>query len=131
MTDLKPPHILLAEDYEPNILVASTYLEHFGYTYDIARNGAEAIQNARTTTYSVILMDVQMPDMNGYEATRQIRENEGLSGQKRVPIIGVTAYALLGDRERCLQAGMDDYLSKPIIESVLMAKLRFYTNPVG
>jgi CheY-like chemotaxis protein len=128
MADFKPPHILLTEDYEPNILVAGTYLEHFGYTYDVARNGTEAVEKACSTAYSVILMDIQMPDMSGFEATQKIREHEHIHGKARVTIIGLTAHALSGDRERCLNAGMDDYLSKPILESLLRDKLRLYIS---
>lgn len=123
MQAITPPHILLVEDYEPNILVSGTYLEHRGYTYDIARSGEEAVAKAGSGIYSAILMDVQMPGMNGFEATRAIRAFEKDSGMRRTPIIGITAYALSGDREKCLNAGMDDYLAKPIVEAMLAEKL--------
>ncbi len=122
----KTPVILLVEDYEPNILVATTYLDHFGYAYDVARNGPEAVEKAKQDVYSVILMDVQMPGMNGFDATRQIRVFEQSQNRTPVPIIGMTAYALAGDREKCLEAGMDDYLAKPILEPRLREKLGEY-----
>ena len=106
-------HILLAEDYEGNIVVAVSMLEDQGYDVTVARNGQEALDALSHTTYDLILMDVQMPEMDGYEATRRIRagQKEGLFPP--VAIIGVTANALTGDRQKCLDAGMDDYVSKP------------------
>lgn len=113
MTAKQGLHILLVEDHEPNILVAGTLLETLGHRYDVARNGAEAVEKAAAYTFDLIMMDVQMPAMNGFEATKTIRDNEKSRHTNRVPIIGVTAHALVGDKERCLDAGMDDYMSKP------------------
>lgn len=100
--------ILLVEDHHPNILIASTLLEGFGYRYDIAYNGEQALECLSRNTYSLVLMDVQMPGMDGFETTRILRSRE--SQGKRIPIIAMTAHALSGDRKRCLQAGMDDYI---------------------
>jgi PAS domain S-box-containing protein len=107
------PRILLVEDYAPNVLVATTFIEQFGYTCEIATNGQEAIEKVKTGRFSLILMDVQMHGMNGLEATHLIRAYEQQQKLERIPIIGMTAHALSGDRERCLGAGMDDYIPKP------------------
>lgn len=111
--------ILLVEDYAPNVMVASTYLEHFGYECDVAANGNEAIKKVENGRYAAVLMDVQMPGMNGLEATAQIRRLEKEKGLPRLPIIGMTAHALAGDRERCIAAGMDEYIAKPFNPSKL------------
>lgn len=115
--------ILLVEDYEANILVAGIYLKHFGHDYDVARNGVEAVEKAKAGRYAIILMDVEMPGLNGFEATRAIRQLEEKSGQRRTRIIGMTAHALKGDRDKCIENGMDDYLAKPISQQELQAKL--------
>ena len=120
--------LLLVEDYEPNILVATIYLDNMGYQYDVARSGIEAVEKARSNNYAVIIMDVQMPGMNGFEATQMIREFEAQRGSSKTPIIGMTAHALAGDRERCLAAGMDDYIPKPVNQDELQSKLEFYCN---
>ncbi len=117
------PLILLVEDYAPNILVATTILEHFGYRYEVANNGHEAIEKATAHIYDAILMDVQMPNMNGLEATAQIRQHEKMHNLPPISIIGMTAYALAGDREKCLSAGMTDYISKPFNQDELKRKL--------
>lgn len=114
--------ILVAEDNEVNQLVFTQILGDTGYRYEIVGTGRQAVENYRSMKPSMILMDVSMPEMNGLEATAKIRELEASSGQ-HVPIIGVTAHALKGDRERCLEAGMDDYLSKPISPKTLMQKI--------
>src|SRR5690606_18058041 len=101
------------EDYPANVLVATTYLEMFGYDFDVAANGIEAIEKFREGEYVAILMDVQMQGMDGLTATRAIRELEEGERRERTPIIGMTAHALVGDRERCIAAGMDDYMPKP------------------
>ena len=115
--------ILLVEDYEPNILVATNLLENFGYRYEIAHNGQEALDKFSPDQYSVILMDVQMPFMDGLQTTTRIRTTEKAQNTPRVPIIAMTAHALKGDRERCLQAGMDDYITKPFNPHQLQAVL--------
>ena len=120
--------ILLVEDYEPNILVATNLLDNFGYRYEVAHNGQEALDRFTPDTYSMILMDVQMPFMDGLETTRRIRASEKRSASVPVAIIAMTAHALKGDRERCLQAGMDDYITKPFnphqLQTVLVKHLK-------
>ena len=115
--------ILLVEDYEPNIIVAGTFLEEFGYDYDVAANGLEAIEKFKTGGFGLIIMDVQMPGLNGLEATRIIRAHEEQNAQPPLPIIGMTAHATAGDRERCLGAGMDEYISKPFDPGALREKI--------
>jgi PAS domain S-box-containing protein len=116
--------VLLVEDYEPNVLVATTFLEQFGYTVEVASNGLEAFEMIKHNTYDVALMDVQMHGMNGFEATRLIREREKKTGAAHLHIIGMTAHALTGDRERCLAVGMDDYISKPFNPDELQSKIK-------
>jgi two-component system, sensor histidine kinase and response regulator len=109
-------HILLAEDNAVNQTVASELLKDAGFTCDIVGDGNAAIQAVQRKHYDLILMDCQMPEMDGFDATRRIRQLEAagaLAGTRR-PIIALTANAVAGDRDRCLEAGMDDYLSKPI-----------------
>jgi two-component system, sensor histidine kinase and response regulator len=105
-------HILLAEDNEINQKMTRVLLSRQGYEVDLASNGIEAVNLARCTHYDLIFMDVQMPEMDGFEAARQIRLLEG--NRRHTPIIAMTAYAMPGDRQRCLDAGMDDYVSKPL-----------------
>lgn len=115
--------VLLVEDYEANVLVATTYLDMFGYACDVAKNGLEAIEKFKSENYIAVLMDVQMNGMNGFEATRIIREIEAANNLARTTIIGMTAHALAGDREKCLNAGMDDYLPKPFNPDDFQEKL--------
>lgn len=118
----RPLDVLVAEDNEVNQLVFSQILDGLGINYRIATNGRIAVELYRTHRPRMILMDVSMPEMNGYEATSAIREAEDGTGM-HTPIVGVTAHALKGDRERCLEAGMDDYLSKPISPNILAGKI--------
>ncbi|MBI1326186.1 MAG: response regulator [Alphaproteobacteria bacterium] len=115
--------ILLVEDYQPNIIVGGTLLEEFGFEYDVAENGQEAVQKFMENDYDVVLMDIQMPGMNGYQAAQAIRKYEQERGGMRARIIGLTAHASKQDREKCLAAGMDDYVSKPFDEEKLRQKL--------
>jgi len=107
-----PLRILLAEDNANNQKLATLILKRLGYQADLAGNGLEALQSLKRQVYDVVLMDVQMPEMDGLEATRRIRSEIALERQPR--IIAMTANAMQGDREMCLEAGMDDYISKPI-----------------
>ncbi|MEO8096569.1 MAG: response regulator [Acidobacteriota bacterium] len=111
--------ILLAEDNRVNQLVCSRLLEKHGHTVVIANNGMEAVVQNERSKFDLILMDVQMPEMDGFEATAQIRKAELRSGV-HVPVVALTAHAMTGDRERCLQAGMDGYATKPISWAALL-----------
>ena len=106
--------ILVAEDNVVNQKVAVRTLEKLGYRADAVANGQEAITALEKIGYDLVLMDVQMPEMNGFEATRIIRDPRSLVLRHDIPIVAMTAHALKGDRERCLEAGMDDYASKPV-----------------
>ncbi|TIR58550.1 MAG: response regulator, partial [Mesorhizobium sp.] len=117
-----PIDILIAEDNDVNQLVFGQILNGLGLSYRIAGNGRTAVEMYRSLRPRLVLMDVSMPEMNGYEATRAIRAIEGQSGS-HTPIIGVTAHALKGDREKCMEAGMDDYLPKPVSPDRLGAKI--------
>jgi CheY-like chemotaxis protein len=103
--------ILLAEDNETNIIMTRDMLQRKGYQVSIARNGLEAIARAREIHPDIILMDIQMPELDGLETTRRIRAEASLA---HIPIIALTALAMPGDRERCLAAGANDYLCKPV-----------------
>jgi CheY-like chemotaxis protein len=105
------PVILLAEDNEANIRTLSSYLEAKGYCVLLAKDGQEAIDLAKIHQPDLILMDIQMPGIDGLEATRQIRLDPDLAD---IPIIALTALAMAGDRERCLEAGANNYLTKPV-----------------
>jgi CheY-like chemotaxis protein len=107
-------HILLAEDNIVNQKVAVRLLEKRGHSVTVARTGREVLAALDRNVFDVVLMDVQMPDMDGLEATIAIREREKCKAEGHLPIIAMTANAMRGDREKCLAAGMDGYISKPI-----------------
>jgi len=103
--------ILVVDDYIDNQDLARSLLEKMECEVDVAEDGNEAVEMFKDSDYDLVFMDVQMPNLDGYDATRIIRELE--SDDKRTPIIALTANALEGDKEKCLKAGMDDYLTKP------------------
>ena len=113
--------VLVVEDNAINQLVARGLLDRLGFVSDLAGNGHEALAALERTTYAAVLMDCQMPEMDGYTATAEIRRREGAA--RHIPIIAMTAGALAGDEERCLAAGMDAYLPKPIDSLQLEAVL--------
>lgn len=125
-TALLSGHVLLAEDAPVNQKVAMGILKKLGLTADLAENGREVLQMVAKNNYKAILMDVQMPEMDGLEATGLIRVRETEESLPHLPIIAMTAHALEGDRERCLEAGMDDYLTKPIRINLLQETLRHW-----
>jgi PAS domain S-box-containing protein len=120
--------LLLVEDNETNRLVASRYLDKAGYKHDMAATGAEALLKFKAGNYDLILMDLSMPDMDGFEATRQIRMLGGRA--TTVPIIALTAHVMQGDRERCLAAGMNDHLSKPLDYNIFARTIRIWLEAV-
>ncbi|MEE9389996.1 MAG: response regulator, partial [Candidatus Aminicenantaceae bacterium] len=114
--------ILLAEDNVINQKVAVHILERSGHKVSVANNGQEALRTLNKDRIDLILMDVQMPEMDGFETTVSIREKEKKTGF-HIPIIAMTAHAMKGDRERCIEAGMDDYIAKPIKTEELTEKI--------
>jgi two-component system, sensor histidine kinase and response regulator len=117
-----PLRVLLVEDNAVNQLVALRLLERYGHVVRVAVNGKKALEALETDSYDVVLMDVQMPEMNGWQATQAIRDKERTTGE-HIPIIAMTAHVMKGDEERCLAAGMDSYLTKPIRVPELLAQL--------
>jgi len=118
-------HILLAEDNIVNQRVAVRILEKGGYRVVVASNGLEALKAMSDHEFDLVLMDLQMPEMGGFEATGNIRQNEHPGGS-HIPIVAMTAHAMTGDRERCLAAGMDDYISKPVRAAALIELVEKY-----
>ncbi|MEO5864049.1 MAG: ATP-binding protein [Nitrospiraceae bacterium] len=126
-------HVLLGEDNPVNQEIALLMLQSLGCSVTVAQNGREVVDHVQKTRYDLILMDCQMPEMNGFEATRLIREREYVTGndgpRPSIPIIALTAHATPGDREHCLAAGMNDYLSKPFILEKLQNTLALWLLP--
>jgi len=114
------PRILMAEDNQINQRVGKLILQRAGFNIDLVSDGREALEAHKAQPYDLILMDCQMPTMDGFEASRQIRSLD----QQQPVIIAVTANALVGEREKCLNAGMDDYLSKPFQAEQLVAVVK-------
>jgi len=121
-------HILLAEDNVSSQKVVRQMLRRLNCTVDVVANGIEALQALQRQPYDLVLMDVRMPEMDGLEATRIIRRRWPEDGPK---VIAITAYALEGDREKCLAAGMNDYISKPVKMEELAAILKKFAEPSG
>ncbi len=116
--------ILLVEDNEVNLKVAQKLIDYIGFPFDVAENGMVALNKAKKTRYRLILMDCQMPVMDGYFCTKRIRNYEKNNNLNHTPIIAMTANAMLGDKEKCLDAGMDDYMSKPLNRYILEKTLK-------
>jgi len=129
-TEDRPLRVLLADDSLVNRKLAIALLEKHGFEVTAVGSGKEAVEAVRTSDFDVILMDVQMPEMDGYEATAAIREFEAVQGRK-TPIIAMTAHALKGDRERCLAAGMDGYVAKPVRSEELLAEIEIAVRTGG
>ncbi|WP_437193783.1 response regulator [Planctomicrobium sp. SH527] len=127
---IQPLKILLAEDSLANRKLAIGLLSRWGHQIDVATNGLEAVDAVRHYRYDVVLMDVQMPEMDGLAATQAIRELQKSQNLPPVPVIALTAHAMKGDRERCLEAGMDDYITKPIRPFDLAGILAHYGTAV-
>jgi PAS domain S-box-containing protein len=123
LSTLQPGRLLLVEDNMVNQMVALGFLQKLGYQAEVAQNGHEAIEALAGQSYDLVFMDCQMPDMDGYEATRIIRRREQEQGSPRVPIVAMTAHVMSGDRDKCSAAGMDDYVSKPVSLAALHAVL--------
>jgi CheY-like chemotaxis protein len=123
------PRILVVEDTAVSQKIAVAMLENLGYQADVAGNGLEAVEACSRTRYDAVLMDCQMPEMDGFKAAAWIRQREG--PDRRIPIIALTASVMQGDRERCLAAGMDDYLGKPVRLQTLDSTLRKWIPRMG
>jgi CheY-like chemotaxis protein len=121
-SDRTKNRVLVVEDNPVNQKVAQLHLKKLGYSSDLAANGAEAVAALCHTRYDLVFMDQQMPQMDGLEATRTIRSSDKILNPE-VPIIAMTANALKGDKEKCIEAGMNDYLSKPINAEKLKQKI--------
>ncbi|MBI2497398.1 MAG: response regulator [Opitutae bacterium] len=122
-----PLNILLVEDNLVNQKVALRYLDRLGYRADAVANGLEGVQAVRDRDYQLVFMDVQMPEMDGLQATREIRAK--IAQDRQPVIIALTANAMQGDRERCLQSGMDDYISKPVKLDEIQLMITRYFGP--
>ena len=107
-------------------MVLSYLLDEMGLKYDVVHTGKEALERWKQNRYDLILMDVQMPEMDGLTATETIRNAEKSEGRAPIPIVGMTAHALVGDRDKCINCGMNAYLAKPLVEADLKAKIAQY-----
>ena len=123
---LKGTRVLLAEDNQINVLLAKQFLKQWDVECDVAENGAIAVQLAKTNTYDIVLMDLQMPEMDGYTAAEEIRKLEPVEKYKKLPIIALTASAMLDNKDRAFVVGMDDYVSKPFNPDDLYKKIAYY-----
>jgi CheY-like chemotaxis protein len=115
--------VLIVEDDQANALVTRLYLEEVGHECEVVESGEHALESILNNIYDAILMDVGLGDLDGYQTTRAIRQRESEAALPRIRIIGVTGYAFTSDRDKCFEAGMDDYLSKPYKSAELLQKL--------
>ena len=123
--------MLVVEDNPVNALIARSMLEHMGLDVDIAEDGQQALDQLQQARYTAVLMDCQMPVLDGWQATRRWRLQERATGAARTPIIALTANAVAGDRERCIDAGMDDYLAKPFEMTALSLLMAQHVGAAG
>ncbi|PID38110.1 MAG: hypothetical protein CSA65_08855 [Proteobacteria bacterium] len=126
--DLPTVRVLVAEDNPINQLVVSSMLSKLGITCDIVGNGIAALRSLETLSYDLVLMDVQMPKLDGLEAARALRDGRAGDKNRAIPVIALTAHAMRGDRERCLAAGMDDYLTKPLSQQALETMIQRWSQ---
>lgn len=126
-----PPRLLLVDDNRDNLTLIRLYLESDHYHIDEAENGAEAVERFAAAPYNLVLMDLEMPVVDGYEATRRIRELERRRGDAPTPILALTAHALEEHRLRCEQAGFTDFLAKPVRKAAVLRTLLQYLGPAG
>ena len=126
---LATARVLLAEDNAMNQELALEMLEDTGYRVTLVENGRQALAALASEAFDVVLMDCQMPELDGFEATRRLRQQEAETGRRRTPVIALTANAMSGDSDRCLEAGMDDYVAKPYSRDKLLAALALWTQP--
>jgi CheY-like chemotaxis protein len=125
------PRILVVDDTPDNQNLAKRILELGGYEVDVASGGREGAESACSNEYDLILMDIQMPVMDGFEATRVIRDWEKGKHLQRTPIVAVTAHALMGYREKCLENDMDDYITKPLTKKFLLDMVKKWLDRQG
>ncbi|MDC7684877.1 response regulator [Asticcacaulis sp. BYS171W] len=123
-------HLLLADDDPRSAEIARMLLHSFGMAVDVVTNGADAIERLRHRTYDLVLMNIEMPVMDGLEATRRIREAQAAGDIAEVPVIGMSAHTLLGDREKGFAAGMDDYIPKPFTGDTLRRLLTAHLGEI-
>jgi CheY-like chemotaxis protein len=130
VVNTQPPNVLIVEDNYINQQVVVGMLKNLNCDYTIAQNGQEALDALNTSkqTFDLVLMDCQMPLMDGYEATRQIRGSDDVKFAKDIPIVALTANAMKGDDKKCFDAGMNDYLEKPILSERLAMALRKWVS---
>ena len=126
-----PPRLLLVDDNRDNLTLIRLYLESDHYCIDEAENGAEAVERFAAAPYDLVLMDLEMPVVDGYEATRRIRELERRRGVVPTPILALTAHAMDEHRQRCEQAGFTDFLAKPVRKAAVLRTLLHYLGPEG